>query len=190
MRQIIILLTFCTLGLQAFSQVESTLDSKTTKKLTKEQKQAQRKAEEEATAKLVDWMVQQRRFVVEADYLSNQTGNRIIVDRHINFIKIDSAKIIIQIAPRMGIGGANGLGGVTATGSVTKWEMKRYGKEQQMYSVRLFATTAEGSYDILMSISPDGSVEATISGSYSGRLTYYGKLVPIELSKVYKGMSF
>jgi hypothetical protein len=189
MKRVFILLTLCITGLQAYTQVESSVDSKTTKKLTKEQKQEQKRAEEEATAKRVEWMVQQRRFVIEADYLSNQTGNRVMVDRHVNFIKIDSAQIIVQIAPQMGIGGANGLGGVTAVGSITRWEMKKYGKNQQIYSIRLFANTAEGSYDLFLTISPDSSAEATLGGTYPGKLTYYGKLVPIETSRVFKGMS-
>src|SRR5512145_865827 len=99
--------------LSAYSQEENSVDDKTTKKLTKQQRIEQRRIEEEAMAKLVDRMVEQRRFVLEANYLSNQTGSRIIVNNRINFIVIDSAKITIQLASTTGIGGQNGMGGVT-----------------------------------------------------------------------------
>jgi hypothetical protein len=46
-----------------------------------------------------------------------------------------------------------------------------------------------GTYDILLTISPDGNADATIGGSWNGKLSYHGYLVPIEKSKVFKGMS-
>jgi hypothetical protein len=190
MKRIYFLLALCIIGLHAFSQVEESLESKTNKKLTKEQKLEKRQAEAEATAKMVDRMVNQRHFVVEANYIGTQSGNRIVVNNKLNFISIDSSYIVIQIAPRMGMGGANGLGGITADGYISDWEMKRYGKNQQLYSISLFVRiTRAGSYDITMNINPDGSVQATLSGLDAAKIMFYGKLVPLQASKVYKGSS-
>jgi hypothetical protein len=190
MKRIYLFLALCIIGVHAFSQVEESLESKTNKKLTKEQKLEKRQAEAEATAKMVDMMVNQRHFVVEANYIGTQNGNKIVVNNNLNFISIDSSYIVIQIAPIMGMGGANGLGGITADGYISDWEMKRYGKNQQMYTISLFVRiTRAGSYDIIMNINPDGSVQATLSGLDAAKIKFYGKLVPLQVSKVYKGSS-
>jgi hypothetical protein len=173
----------------AYSQQENAVDSKTTKKLTKEQKNELKRKEAEETAKLVDWMVENRQFVLEANYLSNQTGSRVIVNSTINFIAVDSAQITIQLASTTGIGGANGMGGVTADGSISKYEISRTGKDKSSYSVHIVTMTHIGMYDIFLYIAPNANTDATITGTTSGRLNYHGTLVPIQKSKVFKGMS-
>lgn len=166
------------------------MESKTNKKLTKEQKLEKRKAEAEATAKMVDIMVNQRRFVVEANYIGLHTGNRFVVNSDLNFIRLDSSIIVIQVAPIMGSGGANGLGGITAEGFISDWKIKRYGKSPQNYSINLFIKiTRAGTYDINIIINPNGTVQATVSGIDAAKVTFYGKLVSLQASKVYKGSS-
>jgi hypothetical protein len=189
MKKYIILFLASMVVLSAFSQEDNAVESKTTGKLTKEQKLEQRHAEEAATAKLVDLMVKQRRFVLEADFLSNQTGDRISVNSDLNFIVVDSSKITIQIASNTRPGGANGLGGITTDGSITQFDIQKVGKSKDNYFIRLFASTAIGSYDIFLNISPSGRTEANISGIGRGKLNYHGFIVPIEKSRVYKGMS-
>jgi hypothetical protein len=174
---------------QVYAQEEGVVDSKTAKKLSKKQKLEQRRIEEEATAKLVDWMVEQRRFVLEADYLSNRIGDRIVVNSNLNFLAIDSSKITIQLASNSGIGGPNGMGGVTTEGIITSFDVKKVGKTHNSYSIRVFTMTSIGSYDIFFTISPGGYADATIGGSWSGKLNYHGKLVPLQQSRIFKGPS-
>jgi hypothetical protein len=173
----------------AFSQEENPVDNSTTRKLTKQQRIEQRRAEEEATAKMVDWLVENRKFVLKAIYLSNQTGERILVNDALNFIVVDSAKITIQIASNYGIGGANGMGGITAEGSITQFDVSKTGKNKNCYSIRIFAMTAVGSYDIFLNISPSANTDASITGTTRGRLNYHGTIVPIKGSRIFKGMS-
>jgi hypothetical protein len=188
MKKCIILILMSLVVLSAYSQEENSVDSKTTKKLTKQQKLEQRRTEEEATAKLVDLMVEQRRFVIEANYLSNQTGERIIVNSNLNFIVVDSSKITIQIASTTGIGGPNGMGGVTTEGSISSFEVKKIGKTKSNYAIRLFTMTTLGSFDIFLNISPNGNADASLSGTTRGKLNYHGVIVPIKKSRVFKGM--
>jgi hypothetical protein len=190
MKKILIILVMCTFGLYVFSQVDSNSKNKTRVKLTKEQKLAQRKAEAEATAKKVDWMIQHRRFVVEADYIGTQTGKRIPVNGELNFISLDSSEISIQIVPRVGENGGNGMGGITAEGSITTWEMKRFGKTQQLYSIRIYERfTRAGFYDIILTVNPDGTAQATLNGPDAAKIMFYGHLVSLQESKIYKGGS-
>jgi hypothetical protein len=189
MKKYIILFLASMVVLSAFSQEDNAVESKTTGKLTKEQKLEKRHAEEAATARLVDLMVNQKRFVLEADFLSNQTGERIIVNSNLNFIVVDSSRITIQIASNTRPGGSNGLGGITTDGSITQFDIQKVGKSKDNYLVRLFASTAIGSFDIFLNISPSGRTDANISGIGRGKLNYHGFIIPIEKSKVYKGMS-
>jgi hypothetical protein len=190
MKVIAISLALFIFGLHAFSQGSDSLESKTNKKLTKEQKLEKRKAEAEATAKMVDLMVNQRRFVVEADYIGFHTGKRFLVNSGLNFIKLDSSAIVIQVAPLMGGGGANGLGGITAEGFVSDWKIKRYGKSPQNYSINLFIkATRAGTYDINIIINPNGNAQAIVSGIDAAKVIFYGKVVSLQASKVYKGSS-
>jgi hypothetical protein len=190
MKKYIMLILASVVVFNVFSQEENAVDGKLTRKLTKQQKLEQKQAQEEATAKLVKWMVEQRRFVIEANYLSDQSGERIVVNSNLNFLAIDSSKITIQIASPTSMGGSNGLGGITTEGSILQFEVKNFGKTQNNYSIRLFTQTPLGAYDIFLTIYSNGNVDATLSGNTRGRLNYHGVMVPIEQSRVFKGMSF
>jgi hypothetical protein len=189
MKKYLISIVMSLVVLCAFSQEESPVDGKTTKKLTKEQKLEQRRVEEEATAKVVDWMMETRQFVLEADYLSDETGQRVVVSSTINFIAVDSTAITIQLATVSGVGGANGMGGVTTDGSISKFEMAKTGKSKTNYSIHIIATTRIGTYDIFIDVTPSAKADARISGILPGKLNYHGRIVPVNQSRVYKGMS-
>lgn len=189
MKKHIIFVVATLLTVSVFGQEVGTVDDKTTKKLTREQRLEQRRAKEEATAKMVDWLIENRQFVLKARFLSNQTGERIPVNDDLNFIVIDSTEITIQIASTMGIGGPNGLGGITARGSISQFEVQRIGRNKESYNIRILAMTSIGSYDIFLSISPTSNTDASISGTGRGRLNYHGVIVPVKGSRIYKGMS-
>lgn len=189
MKKYIILSIFCLAAIRGYSQTEQQLDNKTSQKLTKEQKAEQKRIELEAMAELVDQMIRTQRFVLEADYLSNQTGRRVFVSSTLNFIIIDSSEITIQIASPFGYGGPNGMGGITTDGTISSFKVEKVGKTKSSYAIRLFAMTPTGQYDIFMNVSPDAGANATISGSTYGRLNYHGRLVPINKSRLFKGQS-
>ncbi|MBN1145013.1 MAG: DUF4251 domain-containing protein [Bacteroidales bacterium] len=190
MKKYIVFIIFCLTAIHGYSQVEKQLDKKMPQKLTKEQKQEKQKAEKVETARLVDKMIQQKKFVLEADYISTQTGRRVIVNGQLNFIRVDSSRIIIQIAPNTVMFGSNGLGGITADGLINKWELKRFGKNQQLYSINLSVYfTRAGYYDIVLTVNPNGSTQAVLSGPDAAKIMFYGRLIDIRKSKVFKGNS-
>ena len=189
MNKYIVLFWMSLFALGVYGQEENSVDSKATKKLTRQQRIEQRKLEAEATASMVDWMVNHKKFVLEADYLSNQTGIRTVVSSRTNFIAIDSNKITIQLASFSGIGGSNGMGGVTADGTINKYEVRKTGRSKDIYSIQILTMTHIGSYDIFITVSPNGNADASIGGSWSGKLNYHGFLISIKKSKVFKGMS-
>ncbi|MBN2275739.1 MAG: DUF4251 domain-containing protein [Bacteroidales bacterium] len=182
---IILMLMFMPL---ASSQTENTVDRKTQRQLQKEEKKKQREAEQTMQAALVEMMVNEGKFVLEADYLSNQYGSRVMVNSTINFIIVDSTQGVIQTASMSGVGGPNFMGGVTAEGTITQYEVTKSGKSK-IYNVKMMIMTSIGMYDIFLSITPDGNATATIGGNWGGKLNYHGRLVPLGASKVYKGRS-
>lgn len=189
MKKYIIGIVLCLTAIPGYSQVEQQLDDKSSQKLTKEQKAEQKRIEREAMAEMVDRMIKTRRFVLEADYLSNRTGSRVIVNSNLNFIIVDSSEITIQTAPIAGIGGPNGIGGVTAEGNIRDFRVEKVGRTKDSYSIRILAVTPVGQYDIFMDIFPDAGANASISGSTRGKLNYHGRLVPIKKSRHFKGQS-
>jgi len=189
MKKYFLLLGMSLAVLSAYAQEESSVDSETTKKLTKAQKSEQRKLEAEETAKLVDWMVNNRKFVLEANAISNQSGERHQVSSRINFIAIDSNKIVIQLASLSGIGGYNGMGGITADGTITQFKIGKLGKKSNGYTIQLLAMTSIGTYDIFFSVSPNSNADASVGGNWGGKLNYHGFLIPLEKSRIFKGMS-
>lgn len=182
--------------LQVYSSViysqedESVMDEKQIKALEKEKRQAEKKEEEEEQKKIVDYMVNNKKFVLEANYLSGTSGSRIPVNSTINFILIDSTKATIQLANSWG-SGYNGLGGITVNGQITKYDMhKKEGKRGVSYTITLYVMSTLGMYDIQFWVSQTGNADASISGNTYGRLNYSGKLVPVQLSRTYKGQSY
>jgi hypothetical protein len=189
MKKFIVIMISCILAVNAYSQEETAVDVQTSRKLTKEQRIELRKINEAAMAKTVDSIVEARKFVLEANYLSNQTGRRVNVNSLINFIIIDSAKITIQIASTTGYGGPNGMGGITTTGRISSFKVNKTGRDKSNYSVRLTAMTTVGIFDIFLNISPSSNADATLSGITPGKLNYFGNIKPLGQSKVFKGMS-
>ncbi|MEE9463674.1 MAG: DUF4251 domain-containing protein [Bacteroidales bacterium] len=173
--------------LGAFSQEETQqLSKQEIKKLQKEQKKAEKAAEEERMAEVTRFMVHQQQFVLEADYLSDKYGQRVPVTPTINFVLVDSVAGTVQFGSAQDIG-YNGVGGVTVDGRITKYEYSVVGKKEDSYSIRLILMSSIGTYDITLMVNSQGYADASIRGNWSGQLNYHGKLVPLTLSRVYKG---
>lgn len=187
MKTILTLLISFVLVLGAYSQEEvQQLSKKELKNLQKEQKKADQTAEEERMAEVTNFMVHQQQFVLEADYLSDKYGQRAPVTPTINFVLVDSLVGTVQFGSAEQIG-YNGVGGLTVDGRVTKYEYQVVGKKEDSYSIRMILMASIGTYDITLMVNSQGFADATIRGNWSGQLNYHGKLVPLTLSRVYKG---
>jgi Na+-transporting methylmalonyl-CoA/oxaloacetate decarboxylase gamma subunit len=187
MKTLLTLLLAFVFVLGAFSQEETQqLSKQEIKKLQKEQKKAEKAAEEERMAEVTSFMVHQQQFVLEADYLSDKYGQRVPVTPTINFVLVDSVTGTVQFGSAEAIG-YNGVGGVTVDGRITKYEYSVIGKKEDSYSIRLVLMSSIGTYDITLMVNSQGYADASIRGNWSGQLNYHGKLVPLTLSRVYKG---
>jgi hypothetical protein len=189
MKELIVSILLSLVSVIAFSQQETPTDIQLSRKLTKEQKMELRRLEDSSMARLVDSIINERKFVLEADFLSDQYGDRIVVNNLLNFILVDSSEIVLQVASTTGIGGPNGMGGVTTRGRISRFEVQKTGKNHNVYWIRLMANTTIGTYDISINISPNSNSDASISGLTRGKLNYHGNIIPLGRSKVYQGMT-
>lgn len=147
-----------------------------------------RKTEMEANFLKTKGILNSKQFVVEADWLGNSWGSRIPVTSNLNFISIDSVEAIIQTGNNS-LFGPNGLGGVTAKGSISSWKMNVNEKNKSV-SIKLNVLSPVDTFTVFMNVSASGNVTADINGIRAGKLYYYGRIVPLEESHAYAGSSF
>jgi hypothetical protein len=153
--------------------------------LTKKEK---RKAEIERQYQSTKDMLENKNFVLESNFLQNRYGNRYLVSPNINFVKVSpNDEVVIQIGSNWRIG-PNGVGGVTAKGEITSWEITT-DHNNKTFNVNIFVTTPIGMYDLNLSVMAGGHATARLSGIRSGNLTFIGDLVPADESSVYEGWS-
>lgn len=179
MRVIVMNLVFVLLSLGAIAQ-----SAKEVQPMTKKEK---RKAQLEADFKAMQQLLENRHFVLEADFLQDRYGNRAFVSSTINFVAVDSTEAIIQIGSNYRIG-PNGVGGVTAKGRITKWELEPDNKRKS-FALEMNVMTSIGIYDLRFTIGPSGNAKALLTGLRAGNLTFDGTIVSMEESRVYEGHS-
>ena len=173
------------LTLPAFTQE---LSKKEQKKLQKELKNEQKAAEAAQKAELVTAMVEYQRFVLEANTLRDKRGNSVPVASNINFISADSLSGVIQVGSNLYVG-RNGVGGITIDGTISNYKFSRQEKSGT-YNITYMLRSPVGSYDVQITAYPDNRADATVrSTTWGDQLRYSGYLVPLGLSRVYKGMS-
>ncbi len=157
------------------------------RKLTREELKEVRKAQLEANFWALDSLLNAKSFVLEADFLQNRYGDRIIVTPTLNFIKITKDNGILQTGSNWSVG-SNYVGGVTAEGSIGKYEVFKDPRRMN-FTLQFSLLTNIGHYDILMTVAADASARATITGLGPGKLTWEGHLETIENSRVFKGQN-
>lgn len=161
-------------------------------KLTRKEKQAILK-KERAAADSVDKVItaiiiENKKFVLEADQLRDRYGNMAFVMSSINFIAVDTSIAVFQFGSAHTVG-VNGLGGVTVEGRLTSYEVKKNEKNGSYY-IQLNLSSSLGTFNVSLNVSPNGNASATVNAMSGGKLHYSGKLVPLQASNVYQGMSW
>jgi hypothetical protein len=174
---------FWILGLLLISINSNSQESK----LSRQERKEVRKAERAANFYVLDSLLNAKTFVLEADFLQNKIGDMVNVVPSLNFIKVDVTSGVLQTGTNSTMG-YNGVGGVTAEGSIGKWVIYKDEKNQS-FRLQFSLLTNIGFYDINMSVSSDNRARATISGLGRGQLTWDGHLETIGNARVFKGQN-
>jgi hypothetical protein len=156
-------------------------------KLTRQEKKAVRKAQMAENFVILDSLLNSRNFILEADFLLNKYGNRIPVTSTLNFVKADHSRGVLQTGSDVGVG-YNGVGGVTAEGSIGVWKLSKDIKHLS-YSLQFNLLSNVGIYDIFLRVTADNHATATITGLWPGSLSWEGHLKAVGNSRVFKGMN-
>lgn len=156
-------------------------------KLTRQEKKTARKEQEYVNFQILDSMISNKSFVLEANFLENGYGGRRPVMSNINFIMVDSLKAVLQTGNdnRMGY---NGVGGITAEGRISNMKITKNQKSLSFF-LRFTVTTQIGFYDVAMNIYSTNYARAEITGLTAGKLIYDGLIQTLYNSRVYKGRS-
>lgn len=154
-------------------------------KLSRQERKEVRSAQMTANFYNLDTILNSKSFVLEADFLQNDDGERIAVNSSLNFIKVDVLNGILQTGSYSG-SGYNGVGGVTAEGKIDSWKINRDLKRLS-YSLSFSILTNIGHYDVFMRVTADNHASSTITGLGHGKLTWDGHLEALNNSRVFKG---
>ncbi len=173
----------------AFAQKEDSVANSDSKKVSKEQKAAQKRFNDEAKAKIIEWMTLNHRFVMECNYVNVTGGNRISVNPTTNYIEVDSTNITVQVSSTSGIGGQNGIGGFTVDGTVNSYKYRTFGKNKDGYNIDMVVMSRQGTFQVFMSLFPDGNAEASVGGNKVGKINFTGFMMPINKAKTIKGLT-
>jgi hypothetical protein len=134
---------------------------------------------------IIDSLFTNKSFVLEANYLANEYGDRIVVSPTINFIKVTDARGVLQTGVLSSLG-YNGVGGVTTSGDVGGWKVIANPKNLSHY-LHFSLQTTLGMYDISLTVTADNHATATLTGLTPGKLIFQGYLETPGNSRVYKG---
>ncbi|TLX74687.1 DUF4251 domain-containing protein [Labilibacter sediminis] len=185
------LVLFALVVVFSFSIVEA---QESTKELTRKERRAIEREKKEKEKALINKhltiltknAIDSSSWVLEADRLFGRRGGSVNVPSNINFIAIEGENAFVQLGSNSGLG-ANGVGGVSVRGKVSKYEVD-YNEKKESYYIVVMVTSALGSFDIRMNCNGTGEmVDATVKGNSASSVRYSGVLVPVQHSKVYKG---
>jgi Domain of unknown function (DUF4251) len=172
---------FLTIGLILISFNASSQDNR----ISRQEKKEAKRDRQFYNFQVLDSLLERRSFVLEADFLENQYGNRIPVLSNLNFIMVDSTNAVLQTGSNSGEG-YNGVGGTTAEGSIERLKIVKDFKNLG-FSIRFTVVTNIGVYDVSMTINSSNYARATITGLTRGKLVYDGRIETLYNSGVYKG---
>lgn len=128
-------------------------------------------------------------FVLEVDNLVLKYGNMIMVSSMTNFISVRGDRAVVQISP-FNAGGPNGVGGITLDGLISNSVLTTDKKGNVRLSFNVQGAGISAAISIVL---PSGSGKASaniVPNFNSHRITLTGDIVPLDASRVYKGISF
>ncbi len=129
-----------------------------------------------------------REFVFEADLLVFKRGGTAHVMSNLNFVSLTGDKATVQVAP-FDSGGPNGVGGVTVEGRVTNIVENTDKRGNTRMTLNVMGRGVFAAVDITLTKGGNNGMVTINPNLNSNRITLYGKILPVEKSRVFKGMS-
>lgn len=181
MKNFVLTMILFVISLSGFSQFDPEIAKQKTKKEIKEEKRKERKK----AAAAIRNIIEDKRFVLEADMIFDRYGQSTPVTRNLNFIMVDSAQATIQLGSAHSIGW-NGVGGVTIQGNITKFDVSM-NKKKDHINLTFYVLSNLGNFDIRLNISANGNASAQVRDNRGGMLRYSGQFQTLANSTAYVG---
>lgn len=133
-------------------------------------------------------LLKDKNFVLTADFTMNERGLTFIVNPDINFVSVVHDTVTFQFG-RPGVAGYNGVGGVTAHGTLMNYKFAEGKKKNGMIvtsDVRLFGPGDPPNFTLY--VSDDGNARMVVN--FAGQLiTLSGHIFLPENAGIYVGQS-
>lgn len=160
----------------------------------KEQAELRKKQGVEITEQKIDHNVsaaalEQLKFVLEADRIVFKYGQNVYVNSNTNFVSLYDDEAAVQISPMNAHPGFNGIGGITLDGHASDIKVTRDKKNNLRLSMNVMGVAISARVDILLYSGSDQAYVTITPNFNSNRIELIGRIVPFELSEVFKGTS-
>lgn len=131
--------------------------------------------------------IEEREFVLEANYIVFKYGHTVFVSSNTNFVSLSGNKATVQLAFNSPYAGPNGIGGITVEGNASDIKLVEDKHGNISFSMYVNGTGISARISFRM---PKGTNQcsAEVSPNFnSNRITFTGSLYPKEVSTVFKG---
>ncbi|MEQ8361693.1 MAG: DUF4251 domain-containing protein [Cyclobacteriaceae bacterium] len=180
------LIALLLIGSIGFANAQSEQEKKESRKLQRAEKKIQREIEARMLFDKASQLVEERDFVLEAISVRGKYGSTVNVGPN-NFIMIDNEDFVLQTAFVGGVG-FNGLGGITARGTVTSYEVSMNESNDMLTVLAQVSTTSIGQGTLTIQVGISGNVSATFVNNWGGKIQFNGPIESVKESKVFEGM--
>lgn len=180
------LIAILLIGSIGLANAQSTQEKKDSRKTQRIEKKEQREAEARMMFDQARKLVEEKNLVLEAITVRGKYGSSVNVGPN-NFIMVDKDEFVLQTAFTGGVG-FNGLGGITAKGKVTSYEVTRNENNNMVTVLAQVSTTSIGQGTLTIQVGISGNASATFVNNWGGRIEFNGPIKSVQESKVYEGM--
>ena len=171
--------------LGAYSQKESSLESKKAATISRQQKNELKKAGKEAERKRTEEMIMSRQFILEVNYRSNQYGNqKYNLSSSLNYFAVNLNKIVLQLETNENQPYDWPFSNFPAYGNYSKYEIQKLVSKSGGYVLKFLATGQIGTYYITINVSANGKTDLRMQANDGVTLLLRGVLVPLNKSRI------
>jgi hypothetical protein len=162
---------------------QKTSTNNLTKSELKEKKKAEKEAMLQKQFETNYQMLCDTSFALKAEFLTFK-ADRNSVNGNINFVWVDTAGCVVQLASGNSVG-YNGLGGITIKGKIVKYKFSKNDKQRSCF-LNMLVDSRGSAYSVIIDIPAEGYASASVSLNY-GPVIYEGPFLPVKEANACKG---
>ena len=133
--------------------------------------------------------IRNKDFVLEAENVTFNSGNTVLVSSTTNFISVKGNRAVVQISPSNFASGPNGVGGVTVDGIISDQQIRTDSKGRITFSMNVTGIGINAQVEIYM-FPGSNQANATVYPNFNSNTVWLqGEIVPYENSNVFEGSS-